>query len=129
MPGLVPEPPPLPVAQRRQHARLEIRMSAEIKASSGTFTATTRDISEGGIGLEADRLIKEGELLTVGLFLVVDDVEEERTPPLWVKARVMWAGESDNGTYTAGLRFEVISPAQKTWLRNVLARLGGLAKA
>jgi len=103
-------------------------MSAEIKASSGTFTATSRDISEGGVGLETDRAINEGELLTVGLFLVVDDVEEERTPPLWVKARVMWAGEADNGGYTAGLRFEVISPAQKTWLRNVLARLGGLAK-
>lgn len=129
MPGLVPKPPAPPVAQRRQHARLEIRMSAEVKATSGTFTATTRDISEGGVGLETDRHLKEGDLLTVGLFLVVDDVEEERTPPLWVKARVMWEGESDAGGYTAGLRFEVISPEQKIWLRNVLARLGGLGKS
>src|SRR4051812_1491388 len=119
-PAPLAAPPAAPSgAQRRRHARLEIRMSAEVKTVAGTLTATTRDISEGGIGLETDRAIKEGELLTVGLFLVVDDVEEERAPPLWVKARVVWQGESDHGGFNAGLRFEVISPEQRAWLRNV----------
>ena len=56
-----------------------------------------------------------------GLFLVVDDVEEERMEPLWVKGRIAWSGEADEGRYVAGARFEVITDQQKAWIRQVLA--------
>ena len=115
-----PGPPPSPSAQRRQHARLDLRMSAEIRTSRSVFTATTRDLSEGGAGLDAERALEEeGEEVALGLFLVLDDVETD-TPPLWVKARVAWIGETDGGHHTAGVRFEVITPEQQTWLRQVL---------
>src|SRR4051812_22635965 len=117
-----PPGPPAP-AQRRQHARLDLRMSAEIRTSRSVFTATTRDLSEGGAGLDAERPLEEGEEVALGLFLVLDDVETD-TPPLWVKARVAWIGETDEGRHTAGVRFEVITPDQQAWLRQVLGQLG-----
>jgi Tfp pilus assembly protein PilZ len=107
---------------RRAHERLDVRMSAEIRTARSVFTATTRDLSEGGAGLEADRAFTEGEEVALGLFLVVDGLEEE-TPPLWVKARVAWTGETDAGLHTAGVRFAVITNEQRAWLRGVLAHV------
>ena len=43
------QPPPDP--PRRQHQRRDLRMSAEVRTSRTVFTATTRDLSEGGAGL------------------------------------------------------------------------------
>lgn len=129
-------PPPLPgpataapgraatsVPQRRQHQRVEVRMSAEIRTPRGVFTATTRDLSEGGAGLDAERALEEGEEVAVGLFLVLDDLESD-VPPLWVKARVAWVGETDAGQPRAGVRFEVITEQQRAWLRQVLGQIG-----
>jgi c-di-GMP-binding flagellar brake protein YcgR len=98
-------------------------MSAEIRTARSVFTAKTRDLSEGGAGLDAERALEEGEEIALGLFLVLDDVETD-TPPLWVKARVAWIGETDDGQHTAGVRFEVITPEQKAWLKQVLGQLG-----
>jgi hypothetical protein len=97
-------------------------MSAEIRTARSVFTATTRDLSEAGAGLEGDRALTEGEEIALGLFLVVDDLEEE-TPPLWVKARVAWTGESDAGLHTAGVRFAVITNEQRAWLRQILSHV------
>jgi Tfp pilus assembly protein PilZ len=123
-----PPGPPPSTTQRRQHARLDLRMSAEIRTSRSVFTATTRDLSEGGAGLDAERPFEEGEEVALGLFLVLDDVETD-TPPLWVKGRVAWIGETDDGHHTAGVRFEVITSEQQAWLRQVLGQLGGGAPA
>ena len=98
-------------------------MSAEVRTSRSVFTATTRDLSEGGAGLNCDRPLDEGEEVTIGLFLVLDDVEAD-TPPLWVKGRVAWARPSEDHRYAAGVRFEVISEDQRTWLKSVLREIG-----
>jgi c-di-GMP-binding flagellar brake protein YcgR len=97
-------------------------MSAEVRTSKSVFTATTRDLSEGGAGLNCDRALDEGEEITVGLFLVLDDVETD-TPPMWVKARVMWARAAEGNAHAAGVRFEVITDEQRGWLRNVLREI------
>ena len=116
-------PGPSPSApQRRQHARLDMRMSAEVRTARSVFTATTRDVSEGGVGLSCDYPLEEGGEVVLGLFLVLDDVEAD-TPPLWVKARVVWAAESDDHRYNAGVRFEVITDDQRKWLRQVLTAI------
>jgi hypothetical protein len=97
-------------------------MSAEVRTARTVFTATTRDLSEGGAGLNCDRPLDEGEEVTVGLFLVLDDVEAD-TPPLWVKGRVAWARKGEDRSYAAGVRFEVITEEQRTWLRQVLREI------
>jgi c-di-GMP-binding flagellar brake protein YcgR len=114
---------PPPYSRRREHTRVPLRMSAEVHVGGTSFTANTRDLSEGGCGLELKQLLTEGAEVTLGLFLVVDDVEDERVPPLWVKGRVAWAGEVDNARTAAGIRFEVITDQQKEWVRQVIGHL------
>lgn len=116
---------PPPYNRRRQFVRTPLRMSAELHLGDTSFTAMTRDLSEGGCGLELPRPVAEGAALTIGLFLVIDDVEDERVPPLWVKGRVAWAAELDEGKTMAGVRFEVITDEQKAWVRQVLSHLTG----
>jgi hypothetical protein len=101
---------------------MDLRMSAEIRTARAVFTATTRDLSEGGAGLNPERPLTEGEELALGFFLVLDGVETE-TPPLWVKARVAWISEGDDGRHTAGVRFLVITDEQRTWLRQILGQM------
>src|SRR3954454_6035649 len=95
-----PRPPTAIPVQRRAHQRMDLRMSAEIRTATAAFTASTRDLSEGGAGLNSERALTEGEEIALGLFLVVDEIESDM-PPLWVKARVAWVGESDSGGHTA----------------------------
>lgn len=106
--------------QRRQHPRIDIRLSAEIQREDGLFTAVTKNLSAGGAALEAERPLVEGETIRLSLFLVVDGIEDATTPPLVVGARVIWAAEGDDGTHTAGVKFETITPAQVEWLRKFL---------
>lgn len=120
---MTPPNRPAPYSHRRQFQRTQIQMSAEVHLGESTMTGTTRDLSEGGVGLEVSKALPEGSEVTLGLFLVVDGVEEERLPPLWVKGRVAWAGELDDGRHAAGVRFEVITDAQKEWLRQVTGHL------
>src|SRR5262245_60361613 len=111
---MMPPNPPPEAGPRRQHERRDLRMSAEVRTSRAVFTATTRDLSEGGAGLNADRPLEEGEEVTIGLFLVLDDVETD-APPLWVKARVAWARPGEANSHAAGVRFEVITDEQRNW--------------
>ena len=114
--------PPVAPQRRREHVRLDIRMSAEIRTARALFTATTHNLSKTSTGLETDRALTEGEEIALGLFLVLDGVESE-TPPLWVKAKVAWVGETDAGSHTAGVRFAVITNEQRAWLRGVLTHV------
>jgi hypothetical protein len=113
---------------RRQHPRVDLRMSAEVRTPRSVFTATTRDLSEGGVGISADYPLDEGSEVVLGLFLVMDDVESDM-PPLWVKARVAWSAETDDNRYNAGVRFEVITDDQRKWLRQVLTSIAPPAPA
>ncbi|HEY3357306.1 MAG TPA: PilZ domain-containing protein [Polyangia bacterium] len=117
-------PPRGPAAagiQRRQHARIDVKLSAEITLGEEIFTATTRDISEGGVGLNLDRPLPEATALSLNLFLVVDEVEDERSAPLKVRGKVAWCAESDEGEWAAGIRFEDIAQNQLQWLKQFLA--------
>ncbi|MEP6653488.1 MAG: PilZ domain-containing protein [Myxococcales bacterium] len=138
-PSAAPPPPPRDDTRRR-FTRVPLRMSAEVHLGEKSFTATTRDLSEGGCGLELKQPLPEDAEVTLGFFLVIDDVEEERVPPLWVKGRVVWVAEldvgppgpgvqSNAGRSMAGVRFEVITDEQKSWVRNVLAHLAPVAAA
>ena len=146
-PSSAPPPPPRDDTRRR-FTRVPLRMSAEVHLGERSFTATTRDLSEGGCGLELKQPLPENAEVTLGFFLVIDDVEEERVPPLWVKGRVVWVAEldvvppgpgpqrnvgrsggSNVGRTMAGVRFEVITEEQKAWVRHVLAHLAPIAAA
>ena len=117
-----PPPPPDAVRpQRRAHVRYEVKLAAEITLGDDVFTATTRDISEGGVGLDLDRALPEGQEIGLSLFLVVDEVEDERTQPLVVRGFVAWCAEREQGEWTAGVRFADIAAEQKEWLKKFVA--------
>jgi hypothetical protein len=105
---------------RREHRRFDVRLSAEIQRADGVFTAITRNLSVGGAALEPERTLVEGEMLRLSLFLVYEGVEDERTPPLVVSARVVWVGEGDDASQTAGGRFEGLTAPQSEWLARFL---------
>ncbi len=115
-----PPPPPAAGVQRRQHARFDVKLSAELTLGDEVFTATTRDISEGGVGLDLDRSLPEETELGISLFLVVDDVEDERSQPLLVRGFVAWCAERDEGEWSAGIRFADVAANQKQWLKQFL---------
>jgi hypothetical protein len=109
----------------RAHPRTAIRLSAEVDTLSDRFTAATRDLSLGGAGLDLDRPLAEGATISVSLFLVVDDVEDEATAPVAVRAKVAWCSESNEvGRFTAGIRFDALRRQERDWLARFL---GGLA--
>jgi hypothetical protein len=111
-------------AADRQHERVTVNLSAEVTAPRYAFTASTLDLSVGGAALECELPLNEGENVRLALFFVFEGIEDERTPPLVVGARVQWTGENDDGAFTAGVRFDEITDAQKQWLSRVLATQG-----
>jgi hypothetical protein len=111
---------------RRQHPRYKISLSAEVTAGERSFTATTRDVSEGGACLESAYPLPEAADVEVALFVVVDGIEDANTPPLRIRATVQWAADNDeapaDSRHIGGLKFADMSDAQRQWLAGVVAR-------
>jgi hypothetical protein len=108
--------------RERAHRRYDVHLSAELRTPFGLETAMTRNVSVGGAAIDLPHdVLKEGQKLTLSLFLVVEGVEDASKPPLAVGAEVQWVGEGDSGNYTAGLKFTDITTEQKAWLEKFLA--------
>ena len=106
--------------QKRQHPRFSLRLSAEIERAGRHVTAQTRNVSLAGANLVSVYPFREGETFQIGLFLVVDDVEDPTKPPLVCHARVQWVAELDDGSHSAGVHFEDMTPEQQAWLDRFL---------
>ena len=105
----------------RQAPRTSVRLSAEVHYGGKVFTTTTKDLSVGGVCLESDRLLPVGNPLQVGLFLVVDDVEDATQPPLEVRGKVAWTTPGEPGQKGAmGVRFDAVSAGQMAGLTRFL---------
>ncbi len=109
----------------RKDQRVNMRLGAEVETSADTFTAYTKDLSVGGAAIVCERPLHDGEQVRLSLFLVYDGVEDERTPPLITSAKVQWAVEADDGSHTAGIHFEGMTPAQSEWLGRIVAMSAG----
>jgi c-di-GMP-binding flagellar brake protein YcgR len=99
-----------------------VRLSAELDTFEDQMVVATRDLSLGGMGVDLDRPLKEGSVVSLSLFLVVDEVEDERSAPITARAKVAWCAESDEeGRFSAGLRFDGLTTHQQEWLGRFLA--------
>jgi hypothetical protein len=99
----------------------QVQLSAEVTGPKYSFTARTMDVSVDGAALECELPLEEGDEIRLALFFIYEGIEDERTPPLVVGARVEWTAEADSGAPTAGVKFDRITEAQTKWLANVLA--------
>jgi hypothetical protein len=112
--------------KRQRNPRYEIRLSAELRLGGRLVTGVTRNLSIGGVCVEIDRPVHEGERLELTLFVVEDGVEAEGAHGLSLASVVQWAAEGDRG-WALGLKFESLSQPQLTGLANALKALGGEA--
>lgn len=114
-------------AERREHKRYDLHLSAEVNTGEREFTAVTRDVSAGGCCIESAYRLQEGAHVTVSLFVVVDGIEDASMPPLTVPSRVQWTVENEDAAadarHLAGVKFEGATDQQTAWLEGVLARM------
>jgi hypothetical protein len=102
--------------------RYAITLSAEIRTNDFRTAGVTRNVSVGGICVEIDRALEEGDLVQVVLFLVEDSIEAEGKTTLDLQATVQWSAEAERG-FALGLRFVDPPDAKITMLEKVLTMI------
>ncbi len=110
--------------EHRMAARVPVRLSADVRVGGQSIPARTRNLSAGGVCLEGDLMLPEGEPVVVSMYLVVDDVEDATRPELEVAGRVAWVTPEDDEQWILGVRFERLSPQQAAGLTRFLQVMG-----
>ena len=122
-------------SERRAYVRLEKSLSVRLKVtgnpSSKTFTATTKNISQGGICLEIQQkqealleaLTSANHQIGIDLNALIpqhNPAASERSH--WISGRVDWTCELDQAhqTLLVGLEFENISDEARKRIRKYL---------
>jgi hypothetical protein len=114
----------------REHQRYDIRVSAEVSLHQGEpMTCVTRDLSLGGVGVDTEWPLPEGVPISVELFVVVDDIEDETTTPLLLAGRVAWCRKRAERDFFAGIQFVDLNVNQSTVLQQLVAATKSATKA
>ena len=112
--------------ETRQHQRYEVRISAEVTLNQGEpMTCVTRDLSLGGVGIDTEWALPEGAPVSIELFVVVDDIEDESTTPLQLDGRVAWSRVRGERDFLAGIQFMDLTPEQTTYLQQLVSANAG----
>jgi c-di-GMP-binding flagellar brake protein YcgR len=106
---------------RREHTRFRTAVAAELEVDGEVFSATTRDVSEGGASIVTDARLSDGGTISLTLILTEDGIESANAEALTTQATVMWSAPTDSGETMAGLRFEKLSAAAARNLAQLLA--------
>jgi c-di-GMP-binding flagellar brake protein YcgR len=114
---------------RRQHARYQVSVAAEIELRGETLEGETRDISEGGVSVLLHGNAPSDGVVALTLILRQDGIEDPHSEPFAAPANVMWSAPSDTGATMLGLRFSKLTPAQSTALKAFLAALARHSQA
>ncbi len=125
--------------EHRRHARLDARLKATFRVleeegaprlSVGPEAApdlgpglATRDISQGGVGVEGEMSLLGGRPLEPGLLLQVEIWPPEELEPLLLRGRVAWCRPADSA-FSAGISFEDPGPEGRERLCQLMRRHG-----
>jgi hypothetical protein len=106
--------------RQRQHDRFEVRISCELTISGEARHAETKNLSSGGAAVYFGRPLTVGEVLTVGLFLTQDGIEDPERVPFECAASVRWSKPAGPRGHEAGLQFLSPSAEQRALLHDFL---------
>lgn len=113
---------------RRSTLRFTHSLSLEIFTQNDVLPAMAMNLSSGGVGVHMSRPITAGEVVGMSLFLVEEGIEDETSPTLNLKGKVVWCKEREGGSgFTAGIRFLPLNKDGKHRLRHFLDQLSGQA--
>ncbi len=107
-------------SQQRQHHRYQVRISCELTISGQTLHAETKNLSTGGAAIVFARTLTVGEVVTVGLFLTQDGIEDPDRSPFECAASIRWVKPEGGHGYEAGIQFLSPSPEQRALLQDFL---------
>lgn len=111
------------MSNRREHRRFETTLSVEIHDSEHPQLGVAMNLSTGGVGVSLDHPLEQGSTVNVSLFLVEEGIEDEKTQPLALKAKVVWCHPYEGEGHRAGLRLLGLTPPAQTRLKHFLGRL------
>jgi c-di-GMP-binding flagellar brake protein YcgR len=126
---------PINGRERRAYIRLETALQVRFKVSgkemSKIFTATTKNISHGGLCLEVqqdkedliDKLSADHPTLRIDLDSLIPDQDAAvSTKRVWVNSRVDWTRKSNskNPALLLGLEFEDLTRAARKKIHDYL---------
>jgi Tfp pilus assembly protein PilZ len=109
------------VESTRAHERYAIEIDAEITYADGVLPARTRNVSRGGLCIQAPRPLAAGQTVIVGLALVFDDLA--MSEPLALNGRIVWCTRVTVESYQLGVTFVNLTAAQRDDLELVLRYL------
>jgi PilZ domain len=109
---------------KRQDARFEVEVAAEIYTQESVLAANTRNLSNTGVCVDIDQGLVEGSIVGISLFLTSDGIEDPDVEPLNLKADVIWCSEREDSGFSAGARFKDIEGENSSALVQFLSALG-----
>lgn len=105
----------------RAHPRYALEIDAEIQLSGDLIPARTRNISRGGLSVDAGHPVPIGEEVAVTISLVFD--EQAMSEPLPLRGRVVWCSELGGGRYQIGVTFVRLTSDDRQYVEMFLRYL------
>jgi c-di-GMP-binding flagellar brake protein YcgR len=109
--------------ERRRQPRVPLAVHVDLRSADNFYTATTRDVSTGGLFIELTGASRKGPAngLRIGtLVQVLLRLEDERHA---ISAEVVWELVDDAGSVTGiGVRFSDLAPRAKSSISAFMAR-------
>jgi len=109
------------VSGTRAHPRYALEIDAEIVTAQERIPARTRNISHGGLSVEATQNVLTGDIITIFVALVFDD--ERMSESLALKGRVVWCTPLAPGRFQIGATFVNLTREDRSYIELFLRYL------
>lgn len=103
----------MPDKDRRQHPRLSMQVALDVTSGHNFYSASTRDISSGGLFIETDAVVPVGTELVVTLKFLDRRVE--------APCEVVWALSDGDRPIGVGVRFVNLQPLVRKKIEEFMA--------